>query len=69
MKKKYLAKATRKDKKDWLTFTKQTGNLYDKDSYLVKNNTFVDSTKKLDLHGFSLNEANKIVKKFVIKSF
>ena len=69
MKKKYPEKATKKDKKDWLTFTKQIGNLYDKDSYLIKKNTSLDSIKKLDLHGVSLNDANKIVKKFIIQSF
>ena len=36
---------------------------------LVKQNTEDNKIKKLDLHGFSLNEANKIVKKFINKSF
>ena len=68
MKKKYPEKVTKKDKKDWLAFTKQIGNLYDKDSYIIKKNTSLDSIKKLDLHGVSLNDANKIVKKFIIES-
>ena len=67
MKKKYSATTT--DKKDWIAFTKQTDRLYDKDSNLVKRNTENNKIQKLDLHGFSLNEANKIVKKFINKSF
>ena len=67
MKKKYPV--TSKDKKDWITFTKHPKNIYDKDVNFVKQNTAVNKIKKLDLHGLSLNQANKIVKKFVIDSF
>ena len=67
MKKKYLT--TSKDKKDWIAFTKRFENLYDKDADFTKKNTIVNKVQKLDLHGFSLNKANKIVKKFIIESF
>ena len=67
MKKKYPV--TSKDKKDWITFTKHPKNIYDKDVDFVKQNTAVNKIKKLDLHGFSLEEANKRVKKFIINSF
>ena len=67
MKKKYTV--TSKDKKDWLTFTKHLENVYDKDIDLIKPNTRANRIRKLDLHGYSLNEANKIVKNFIIKSF
>ena len=67
MKKKYFA--TSKDKKDWITYTKRLTNLYDKDADFTKKNTIVNKVQKLDLHGFSLNKANKIVKKFIIESF
>ena len=67
MKKKYSV--TSKDKKDWLTFTKHLENLYDKDADSAKAKTTVNKIKKLDLHGFSLEDANKKVKKFIIKSF
>ena len=67
MKKKYFA--TTKDKEDWTAFTKNFNNLYDKEANLqnlkINPNKFI----KLDLHGFSLNEANKEVKKFIIGSF
>tara|TARA_B100001765_G_C19376569_1_gene281541 strand:- start:224 stop:661 length:438 start_codon:yes stop_codon:yes gene_type:complete len=67
VKKKYLT--TSKDKKDWIAFTKRFENLYDKDADFTKKNTIVNKVQKLDLHGFSLNKANKIVKKFIIESF
>ena len=67
MKKKYPTIS--KDKKDWIAFTKRFENLYDKDADFTKKNTIVNKVQKLDLHGFSLNKANKIVKKFIIESF
>ena len=67
MKKKYSV--TSKDKKDWIAFTKRLENVYDKNVDFIKQNTTVNKIRKLDLHGLSLNEANKIVKKFVIQSF
>ena len=60
---------TSKDKKDWTVFTKQMGNIRAKESDILKNNSETNRVKKLDLHGFSLIEANKIVKKFIIQSF
>ena len=67
MKKKYPV--TSKDKKDWITFTKRLENVYDKNVDFIKQNTTVNKIRKLDLHGLSLNQANKIVKKFIIESF
>ena len=67
MKKKYPV--TSKDKKDWITFTKRSEKIYNKDDTFVKQNTIISKTKRLDLHGLSLNQANKIVKKFIIESF
>ena len=67
MKKKYFT--TSKDKKDWFSFTKQIDNISPKESDLLKENIQINKVKKLDLHGYSLNEANKIVKNFIIKSF
>ena len=67
MKKKYPA--TPQDKKDWSAFTKRLENIHDKDNDFIKQNITVNKIRKLDLHELSLNEANKIVKKFVIQSF
>ena len=67
MKKKYFV--TSKDKKDWVDFTKQIGNISPKQADLSRENIEINKVRKLDLHGFSLNESNKIVKKFVLESF
>ena len=67
MKKKYTI--TSKDKKDWIDFTKRLENIFDKDTNFIKQNTSINKIGKLDLHGLSLNQANKIVKKFIIESF
>ena len=67
MKKKHFV--TPKDKKDWDVFTKHMGDISPKESDLLKENIEINKVKKLDLHGSSLIEANKIVKEFIIKSF
>ena len=55
-----------KDKKDWLSFTEKLENVYDKDSIFLPQKKEI---KRLDLHGFTLDQANKMVKKFIIESF
>ena len=67
MKKKYFV--TLKDKKDWDVFTKQMGNISVKESDFLKESIEINKVQKLDLHGFSLIKANKVVKKFIIQSF
>ena len=67
MKKKY--KASFKEKKEWIEFTKKMGTVADKDQLYSKNNTNKNITKKIDLHGFSLEEANNVVKTFIINSY
>ena len=58
-----------KDKKDWINFTKHIQNIEAKevDALYKKNN--VNNVRKLDLHGFSLAEANEVIKKFISESF
>ena len=67
MKKKY--KATLKDKKEWIEFTEHFNDVYDKDASTRKNNVISNRFRKIDLHGHSLDEANQIVKNFIINSF
>jgi DNA-nicking Smr family endonuclease len=67
VKKKYYA--TSKDKKDWSDFTNQLENVYDKEANHEYKNKKINKIKKLDLHGFSLIEANKITKEFINKSY
>jgi len=67
VKKKYIASF--QDKKDWIAFTKQIGDISAKEVDLLQHNVKENKVPKLDLHGFSLAESNKIVKKFIIESF
>jgi len=67
VKKKYTA--SQKDKKDWLDFTKQIGDINPKEEDIYKKEVNVNRTLKLDLHGFSLDEANEKTKNFIIDSF
>ena len=48
-----------------MDFTKNIGNLYDKDINFLKQNKKVNLTKKIDLHGLSLSKANAIVENFI----
>ncbi len=67
MKKKYTVPL--KEKKDWVNFTKQMESISVKDDDYLKENNKIKKERKLDLHGYSLEDANKIVKKFIIESF
>ena len=67
MKKKYFV--SRKDKKDWEAFTKQIGNISPKTADIFPENAKINKLCKLDLHGHSLVDSNKLVKKFIINSF
>ena len=66
MKKKYFVPS--EDRRDWNFFTKKIGNISAKESDLLNENIEINKIKKLDLHGYSLIEANKIVKKFIVES-
>ena len=52
------------DKKTWENFIKDPSGIYDKD----KNNQKTDRKErfKFDLHGFTLNDANKKVKEILL---
>ena len=67
MKKKYTV--SQKDKKDWLDFTKQIGDISPKEEDIYKKEVDINRTPKLDLHGFSLDEANEKTKNFITDSF
>ena len=66
VKKKYIASSI--DKKDWIDFTKQIGNIKPKEADLFQENIQINKVSKLDLHGLSLKESNKKVKEFIIES-
>jgi len=56
-----------KDKKDWKIFLEKNEKLPNKDLQEKENKLL--STKSLDLHGFTLNEANKKVESFITDCF
>ena len=67
MKKKFFTNP--KDKKDWIDFTSNMGDISTKETDLLKENIQVSKVKKLDLHGLSLIDANKSVKEFITKHY
>ena len=56
-----------KDQKDWNTFVEGNEKLPNKD-LKVKEKNFV-KIKSIDLHGYTLDQANKIIENFINKSF
>ena len=56
-----------KDKKDWESFLSKNEKLPNKDIKTDKKVTF--KTRSIDLHGYSLEEANKSIEDFIIKSY
>ena len=54
---------TKKDKEDWSNFLKDTSRVPDKDQTLRTKS--VENRFRFDLHGLSLDEANKRVKEIV----
>ena len=56
-----------KDKKDWENFLSKEEKLPDKDIKIDKKKTF--KIKSIDLHGYTLDEANKSIESFIIKSY
>ena len=56
-----------KNKKDWENFVKSKEKLPDKDSKIkIKQ---IIKTRSIDLHGYSLDEANKAIESFINKAF
>ena len=53
-----------KDKKDWENFITSKQKLYDKD---FKKEEKRKELRSVDLHGYTLDEANKFIEKFIVK--
>ena len=60
-------KISEKDKKDWQDFISKSEKLPNKDLSQHKKTLF--KTKLIDLHGYTLDEANKYIEKFITKSY
>jgi DNA-nicking Smr family endonuclease len=56
-----------KDKKDWETFLSSDERLPNKDNKLNKKLPL--KIKSIDLHGYTLDQANKFIERFIIKSY
>ena len=56
-----------KDKKDWHKFINSTEKLPNKDFRYHKNKNL--KTRAIDLHGYTLDEANKTIEGFINKAF
>ncbi len=60
-------KISEKDKKDWEDFISKSEKLPNKD--LLQNKKIPFKIKSIDLHGYTLDEANKSIEDFIIKSY
>ena len=56
-----------KDKKDWQNFISRKDKLPNKDLETRKNNT--SKTKSIDLHGYTLENANRTLEKLIKESY
>ena len=56
-----------KDKKDWQTFISSKEKILDKDfKPQIKNHLKI---KSIDLHGYTLEQANNAIEKFILRAF
>ena len=60
-------KISEKDKKDWENFLSNNDKLPNKDIKIDKKTSF--KIRSIDLHGYTLEEANKSIEEFIIKSY
>ena len=56
-----------KDKKDWENFLSKNEKLPNKDIKIDKKLSF--KTRSIDLHGYSLEDANKSIENFIVTSY
>ena len=57
-----------KDKQDWENFLNNKEKIHNKD-FIHKKNIRHEKVKKVDLHGYTIEEANKAIEKFIQKCF
>ena len=63
-----INKISNKDKLDWENFLKDKEKIPNKD-FVNKEKIRHEKIKKIDLHGYTIEEANKSVEQFIEKSF
>ena len=62
-------KISDKDKRDWQNFISSEEKIHNKDSTLLQTRADIDVIKTIDLHGFSLENANKTIEQFINRCF
>jgi DNA-nicking Smr family endonuclease len=63
-----IKKISDKDKEDWENFIKNKEKIPSKD-FIIKKNKRQEKIKKIDLHGYTIEEANVEVERFIQKCF
>tara|TARA_B100000780_G_scaffold89112_1_gene61437 strand:- start:272 stop:697 length:426 start_codon:yes stop_codon:yes gene_type:complete len=63
-----IKKISDKDKQDWENFLKDNEKVPNKD-FINKKNIRYEKIKKIDLHGYTIDEANKSIEQFIEKCF
>ena len=62
-----MSKISDKDKKDWQDFLSKDEKLPNKAN--IKSNSLAFRSTEIDLHGFTLDDANKEIEKFIYECF
>jgi len=62
-------KLSGKDKRDWQNFTSSEEKVHNKDLSLSQIKIDKDPVKTIDLHGFSLENANRAIDEFINRCF
>jgi DNA-nicking Smr family endonuclease len=57
-----------KDKQDWENFLNNKEKISNKD-FIHKKNIRYEKIKKIDLHGYTIEEANRAIEQFIQRSF
>ncbi len=63
-----IKKISEKDKRDWENFTSKKEKLEDKDQILKNKHNKIDHME-IDLHGYSLDDANKKIFQFISECY
>jgi len=61
------SKISDKDKKDWQNFISSKEKIPDKDFKVKSIN--ITKIRSIDLHGYTLEQANKAIEEFILKAF
>ena len=63
-----IKKISNKDKEDWKNFISNDERVHNKDIFLQKKIRH-EKIKKIDLHGYTLKEANNTIEQFINRCF